>query len=122
MVKFRFYELDVWRKSIDFATTVYATTAEFPQSEQYGLVRQLRRAAVSISANIAEGSGRTSDRDFARFIEIAYGSLMETVSHLCISLKQDFLQRNNFDSLTVQADELARMLSGLRKSLESHVT
>ena len=69
--KFRFYDLDVWRKAIDYADSIYDVTAEFPDDERFGLTSQLRRAAVSISSNIAEGSGRSSNRDFGRFIEIA---------------------------------------------------
>jgi four helix bundle protein len=115
--KFRFYDLDVWRKSIDYAHEIYRVTSRFPDDERFGLTSQLRRASVSISSNIAEGSGRTTNRDFARFVEIAYGSVMETVSQLCIAVKQQFLPREDFDSLTNTADDLARMLSGLRKSL-----
>lgn len=116
-VKFRFYDLDVWRKAIDYASEIYGVTGGFPSDERFGLISQFRRAAVSVSSNIAEGSSRRSDSDFARFIEIAYGSLMETVSQLCIAAKQKFITREEFEKLTQQADDLARMLSGLMKSL-----
>lgn len=117
--KFRFYELDVWRKAIDYANDIYDVTALFPDDERFGLTSQLRRASVSISSNIAEGSGRSTNKDFARFVEIAYGSTMETVSQLCISLKREYLNHEDFDRLTQTADDLARMLSGLRKSLQT---
>ncbi|MEZ6050161.1 MAG: four helix bundle protein [Planctomycetaceae bacterium] len=116
--KFRFYDLDVWRKAIDYADEIYEVTAKFPGDERFGLTSQLRRAAVSISSNIAEGSGRSTNKDFSRFVEIAYGSTMETVSQLCIAIKREYLARDEFDRLTSTADDLARMLSGLRKSLQ----
>jgi four helix bundle protein len=78
----------------------------------------MRRAAVSISANIAEGSGRNSDRDFARFVEIAYGSLMEVVSHGYVAQNQSFLSNDSMTGLVQQAEELGRMLSGLKSRLE----
>ena len=71
---FRFEKLDVWQKSVEFADRVYAVTKSFPSDERFGLTSQMRRAAVSISSNIAEGSGGSSDKDFAHFLEIAYGS------------------------------------------------
>ena len=77
----------------------------------------MRRAAVSISSNIAEGTSRTTDRDFARFIEIAYGSLMEVVSQANIAIRQSFLSPDQLEQLKQTGDQLARMLSGLRSSL-----
>jgi four helix bundle protein len=118
MGSFRFEKLEVWHRSIELADLVYKLTAAFPADERFGLVSQMRRAAVSISSNIAEGSGRASDRDFARFVEIAYGSLMEVVSQSHIARKQGFLDGASFDSVTEQASEVARMLSGLKASLE----
>jgi four helix bundle protein len=73
---FRFEKLDVWQRSIEFASRIYEATRSFPADERFGLTNQMRRAGVSISSNIAEGSGRVSDVDFARFVEIAYASLM----------------------------------------------
>ncbi|MCA9077615.1 MAG: four helix bundle protein [Planctomycetaceae bacterium] len=82
---FRFQKLDVWQRAIRLSNRVYELTKTFPNEERFGLTSQMRRTAVSIAANIAEGSGRVSDRDFARFLEIAYGSLMETLSHAVIA-------------------------------------
>jgi four helix bundle protein len=76
---FGFEKLEVWQLSIEYAQRVYSVTAGFPQEERFGLTNQLRRAAVSISANLAEGSARSSQKDFSRFVEITFGSLMETV-------------------------------------------
>lgn len=114
MLLFRFERLTGWQKAIDYADAIYDATSSFPSDERFGLTSQLRRAAVSISSNIAEGTGRTSDADQARFMEIAYGSLMETVSQLHIARRRNFVGDSLFDDLQTRADELARILSGLR--------
>ncbi len=114
---FRFEKLDVWHKAVAFACRVYEVTRTFPADERYGLTSQMRRAAVSVSSNIAEGTGRSSDKEFIRFVEIAYGSLMEVVSQSQIALEQAFLSENDRGDLYQRADELARMLSGLKSSL-----
>ncbi len=116
---FRFEKLDVWQKAIVFADTVYSVTARFPSDERFGLTNQMRRASVSVSSNIAEGSGRSTNADFARFVEIAYASVMEVVSQAHISRRQEFLSQDDFNTLNQQADELARMLCGLRNSLRN---
>ena len=118
MAEFRFEKLDVWQRAIDFCDDVYRVTQRFPAEERFGLTTQLRKAAVSIPANIAEGSGRMSDRDNLRFVEIAYGSLMEVVSHTEVSLRQEYLNRDQRDELREAAERLSRMLSGLRKHLQ----
>jgi four helix bundle protein len=114
---FRFEKLDVWHRSLAFARQVYEVTRTFPSDERFGLTNQMRRAAVSISSNIAEGSGRVSDGDFARFLEFAYGSLMEVLSQCVIANEQGFLTKEALDTLHNDAEELARMLSGLRSVL-----
>jgi four helix bundle protein len=119
---FGFEKLEVWRKAIEFADVVYATTRHFPADERFGLTNQMRRAAVSISSNIAEGSGRISRKDFARFVEIATGSLFEVISQAYIGRNQGFLTEEQFETLYVSAEEQGRMLSGLRRSLLSDVT
>ena len=114
---FNFEKLESWHKAVAFADNVYGITKSFPESERFGLTSQLRRAAVSISSNIAEGSSRSSRADFARFVEIAAGSLFEVVSQLAIAQNQGFLNEGNHRKLCLQAEELIRMFSGLRKSL-----
>lgn len=114
---FRFQKLDVWRKATGLASLVYDVTKRFPDSERFGLVSQMRRSSVSVAANIAEGSGRRSRRDFVRFLDVAYGSLMETVSHATIAADQRFLQPDDLKRIITGADEVARMLSGLSSSL-----
>jgi four helix bundle protein len=114
---FNFEKLDVWQKAIDFADFIYSETRSFPHEERFGLTNQMRRAAVSISSNLAEGSSRMSQTDFARFVEIGTGSLFEVVSQSLIAKRQSFLKDEKFRSLYQDAEELSRMLSGLRKSL-----
>lgn len=114
---FTFERLDVWQKAIDFADMVYSVTRNFPADERFGLTNQMRRAAVSISSNLAEGSSRVSRKDFARFVEIATGSLYEVISQAHIGRNQGFLSPEQFESLYGTAEEQGRMLSGLRRSL-----
>jgi four helix bundle protein len=90
-VMFRFEKFDVWHHAVDFAESIHALTSMFPREEQFGLTSQMRRASVSVSLNIAEGSSRSSDREFARFVEVAYGSLMEVVSQSSIAKRQGLL-------------------------------
>ncbi|PYI83101.1 MAG: four helix bundle protein [Verrucomicrobia bacterium] len=116
---FNFEKLDVWRKAIDFAGLIYSETRSFPLEERFGLTNQLRRAAISVSSNIAEGSSRSSKSDFARFVEIATGSVFEVVSQAFIAQRQSFLSEDQFRDIYTDAEELSRMLSGLRKSLLS---
>jgi four helix bundle protein len=114
---FNFEKLDVWRKAIAFADMAYAATRDFPADERFGLTNQIRRAAVSVSANLAEGCSRSSKTDFARFVEIATGSLFEVVSQTFVANRQGFLNQINHERLYSAAEELSRMLSGLRRSL-----
>ena len=116
---FNFEKLDVWHKAIDFADAVYSVTRTYPGDERFGLTNQMRRAAVSISSNIAEGTSRASKNDFARFLEIATGSVFEIVSQSVISRNQGFLSEENYQRLYTVAEEQSRMLSGLKKSLFS---
>ena len=114
MATFGFEKLEVWQLAITYANEIYQTTESFPKTELYGLSSQLRRASVSISSNIAEGSGRSTAADKSRFYEIAYGSLLETVSQLHIAHQLSFISKASFEELTERAERFARMLSGLR--------
>ncbi len=117
MVEFRFEKLEAWQLAIAFCDDVYRITRRFPDNERFGLTSQMRRAAVSIPAHIAEGSGRISDRDNLRYLEIAYGSLMEIVSHTEISRRQQFIDSSIYEDLRQSADKLSRLLSDLSKYL-----
>ena len=114
---FNFEKLDVWQKAIDLADTVYTVTRTFPAEERFGLTNQLRRAAVSVSSNIAEGASRRSKTDFARFIEISTGSVFEVASQLFVASRQRFLDEKDFQRIYTDSQEIGRMLSGLRNSL-----
>ena len=114
---FNFEKLDVWQKAIDFADLIYNETRGFPAEERFGLTNQLRRAAVSISSKVAEGSSRSSRTDFARFAEIAAGSVFEAVSQSFIARRQEFFSEDQFRSIYTHAEQLSTMLSELRKSL-----
>jgi four helix bundle protein len=118
---FTFEKLEVWQKAIVFADTVYAVTKSFPADERFGLTNQMRRAAVSISSNLAEGASRISKQDFARFIEIATGSVFEVVSQSFIGHRQGFLSETDFQTLYSGAEELGKMLGGLRASFSEQL-
>jgi len=113
---FGFEKLRVWQHSVEFAGNVYGITKRFPREELFGLTMQLRRASVSVAANIAEGTSRASGKDRARFLEIAYGSLNEIITILHIAAGQGFIERQHLDQLKDEASEICKMLSGLKRS------
>jgi four helix bundle protein len=114
---FNFEKLDVWQEAIQFADLVYELSADFPGEERFGLTNQMRRAAVSISSNIAEGSSRASRTDFARFVEIATGSLFEVVSQTTIARRRKMIAQDDYTRIYAAAEKQSKMLSGLRRSL-----
>ena len=114
---FNFEKLDVWQEAIQFADLVYEVTGNFPSEERFGLTNQMRRAAVSISSNLAEGSSRVSRIDFARFVEIATGSLFKVVSQTTIALRRKMIAQSNYNEIYAAAEKQSKMLSGLRRSL-----
>src|SRR5277367_507782 len=114
---FNLEKLETWQKAIAFADLVYELTRNFPADERFGLTNQMRRAAVSVSSNIAEGSARNSKNDYARFLEIATGSLFEVVSQSFVAKRQGFVSQPDFDRLYAAAQEQGKMLSGLRRSV-----
>ena len=116
---FNFEKLETWQEAIRFADDIYAVTRSFPEAERFGLTNQTRRAAVSVSSNLAEGSSRSSRSDYARFVEIATGSLFEVLSQATISRRQGMLSETDFERLYSASEKQSRMLSGLRKSLLS---
>ena len=117
---FNFEKLETWHEAIAFADLVYQLTRNFPAEERFGLTNQMRRAAVSISSNLAEGCSRSSKADYARFVEIATGSVYEVVSQATIGRNQGFLNLTDYEQLYSAAEKQSRMLSGLRSSLERH--
>ena len=107
--------LRVWQVAREFVGAIYTSTAPFPRSERFGLQSQLRRGAVSILANISEGAGRDSDREFARFLRIALGSASEVEALLVVSTDLDYLSSDQFEVLNGQLDEIRRMMTALLK-------
>ena len=116
---FNFEKLAVWQRALELADLVYALTRSFPDTERFGLTTQMRRAAVSVPSNIAEGSSRGSRTDFARFIEIATGSLFELVTQATLAHRQGLLSQPDYQRLYATAEELSKMLSGLRRTLHA---
>jgi len=114
---FNFENLDAWQHALEFANGVYRWTRNFPNEERFGLTNQMRRAAVSVSSNLAEGSSRSSRVDFARFVEISTGSLFEVVSQAFVAKRQGLLKPAEFDELYALAERQGRISSGLRNSL-----
>lgn len=110
-------KLDVWGQSIDFVTEIYKLTSLFPDSEKYGLVSQLRRAAISIPSNIAEGAARGGRKEFLNFLSIAQGSAAEVETQLIISQKLGYMSEETLDKFLKLAEVISKMISGLKKSL-----
>jgi four helix bundle protein len=115
-----FRELTVWQKSVDFTEPIYALTRAFPKEELYGLVSQMRRAAVSIPTNIAEGHGRNSRGEFLYSLGVSRGSLAELETEIEVATRLQFLNTQQRENLLCQSDEIGRMLSGLIRSLRSN--
>ena len=109
-------DLDVWKKSIDLVTKIYKCTKDNPKEEVYGLTSQIRRSAVSIPSNIAEGSARTTKKDFSHFLAIALGSVAELETQF-ISKNLGFLQDAVLEDLVSELTSIRRMTLGLRKSI-----
>jgi four helix bundle protein len=116
MKLFSFEKLNVWQKSRQLAVEIYKVTKSFPEEERFGLVSQMRRSVVSISSNIAEGSGRYNPKDKARFTEIAFGSALELLNQSIISFDLEYLDKENYENTRKEISEITAMLDGLRKS------
>lgn len=113
-----FRELKIWQNSRDFVTEVYSFTVNFPDKEKYVLVSQINRSAISISSNIAEGSGRNASKDVQRFLDIAIGSAFELESQLIIANDPGYIFSEQLSSLTLKLQEIQKMISGFRHHLE----
>jgi len=113
----RYCDLVAWQKAMKLVEEVYRITKPFPREELYGLTNQLRRAAVSIPSNIAEGQSRGS-RDFLRFLSIAHGSLSETETQMEIALRLGYIQQTDLDKFNETASEVGRLIHGLSTSIE----
>lgn len=114
-----FRNLKVWHDAHELTLLLYRYTDSFPKSERYGLTSQLRRAGSSIPANLAEGCGRGSDADFARFVQFAIGSASELDYHLLLARDLGYLSNDVYDHCKEHVDEVLRMLHGLLKRLRA---
>ena len=111
-------DLNVWKVAVDFVTTIYKTTGSFPPSELFGLTNQMRRAAVSIPSNIAEGAGRKSPKEFCQFLSFALVSIAELETQLIISGNLKYISQNHQDELLKTLLEIRKMTLGLKKAIE----
>ena len=110
-------DLIVWQKAMELVTDVYKLSGNFPKEEQYGLTLQIRRSAVSVPSNIAEGYGRKSTNDYIRFLQIACGSLYELQTQLEIGVNLTYIARNNSEGIFALLNEIERMLNSMIKKL-----
>ena len=115
-------ELIVWQKAMDLVELLYGRTRSFPKEELYGLTAQMRRAAVSIPSNIAEGQARRTTRDFIHFLSIARGSLKELETQIIISQRLGYIDATQQSELVAATEEISRLISGLSKSLKKKDT
>lgn len=115
-MKYSFENLEVWQRSRELVKNVYQITASFPDEEKFGLTSQLRRASISVSSNIAEGSTRWSKKDQSRFYEISFGSLMEILNQLILSTDLEFMKEDKLMYLRDKIDNISRMLNALYQS------
>jgi four helix bundle protein len=113
--------LKVWQKAMDLVETSYKLTSRLPLDERFGLISQIRRAATSVPANIAEGFGRWNARDFARFSAIASGSLRELETHLIIVQRLGYLEKASVDSALRLTDDLSKMLYRMRRRVLANI-
>jgi four helix bundle protein len=112
-------DLEVWKKSIELAEQVYRVSAEFPKEEKYGLTSQVRRSAVSVAANVAEGAEREGTKEFLQFLGIASGSLAETETLLILAARLGLMTQPDLQPVLEKASSVGRMLNGLKRSLRS---
>jgi four helix bundle protein len=111
--------LEVWKLAMEFVRDVYCSTDTFPAYEQYGLTAQLRRAAISVPSNIAEGAARKGEKEYAQFLNVAQGSLSELDTQLQLALMLSYIDRQAYDTLVVKLTVISKMLYGLSRNLRS---
>ncbi len=113
-----FKKLDIWIKSMNIVTEIYQITNTFPSCERFGLVSQMQRSAVSIPTNIAEGSAKTSNKDFARFLEMSSGSAFELETEMIVSYNLKYIDTIIYENLLTGISEIQKMIYGFKNKLE----
>ena len=116
MFEYSFERLEVWKESIELFKMIYDVTKSFPISEKYGLTSQLRRATVSISSNLAEGSSRMSNKDKAHFTTLSFSSAMEVLNQIIIAKDLEYISEENYSEIRKNISKITNMLNSLRKS------
>lgn len=106
----KYKDLKIWKRSVDLSTEIYRLTSTFPSEEKYGLVSQMRRSSISVPSNIAEGAGRSSDKEFKRFLDISYGSLYELQTQIIISHNLGFVEEKFFEKIEGEIIEIQKMI------------
>lgn len=117
---FNYETLDIWRLAISYAKNIYRTTNQFPKCELYGLTDQLRRSAVSISANIAEGSGSSTTKDKINYIDISIKSALESTSEIRIALELNYISNDEYRKLYDEAEVLIKRIRSFKNFLKNH--
>ncbi|HEY9168421.1 MAG TPA: four helix bundle protein [Lutibacter sp.] len=115
MYLYSFEKLEVWKESIKLVKTVYVLTNNFPENEKFGLVSQLRRATISISSNLAEGTSRSTNKDKAHFTTMAFSSLMEVLNQLILAKELNFIAEKDYDKVREDINKISNMLNAFKK-------
>jgi len=118
-IKHNFKELKVWQKSRVLAKNIFVVTKKYPREERFEIVSQMRRSVISIASNIAEGSGRNSNKDFRRFLDIALSSAYELETQVIISFDLEYISEKDYKNLSNDIHEVEKMIYGFRKSLSN---
>ncbi|MFH1749530.1 MAG: four helix bundle protein [bacterium] len=117
-MSFRFEDLKIWQIAIDFSNNIFEISKSFPKDASFELTNQIRRAALSVPANIAEGSGSNSNADFRNFLNIAVRSIFELVSHLYIAKSREYISEDQYKNLYSKLENLAKQINALKKQLK----
>lgn len=115
-----FKNLVVWQKSIDLTTEIYSITKGFPLEEKYGLTSQIRRAAVSVASNIAEGAGRKSNKEFKHFLTISLGSVFELETQIIVACRLDLIDESKVSDIQLRISEIQKMIFSLERSIATN--
>ena len=115
-----FEKLEAYQQAREYVRLIYRLSDRFPAKEDFALTSQIRRAAVSVTSNIAEGTSRSSSKDKVHFLEIAYGSLLETVSQLQVAMDVEYISESEYKDATIQVERIKNKLTYLRKSFQAN--